>query len=319
MYRRAAGVTVLSATMTRFAYKRHAHEEYALGVTQRGIQQYRLNGAQLASHRSGVMLFSPEQAHDGNAGDSGGIDYVMVYVPPALFAEATGRPEVVRFDAPIVYDARLAAVVLRLAHGALLGRDEGLTSERLLLAAGLATSMAGGHGTKRQPPPAPRHGGAVRRSMEMIREGMGATLRLDDVCREAGLSKFHFIRLFRDETGMTPYQYFLNCKVEHARHLLEAGADTYDAMLECGFYDLSHLNRHFKAMFGTTATEYRRLWLRAGGEAAIPGGTGGPGMGVGEGTPRRDAPDREAGGAGAVAGADGPTCLAPEGCAGLFR
>jgi AraC-like DNA-binding protein len=58
-------------------------------------------------------------------------------------------------------------------------------------------------------------------------------------------------------TGISPYQFFLNCKVEHAKQSIEQTKDIYAAVAECGFVDLTHLNRHFKSMFGITAHEYR--------------------------------------------------------------
>jgi hypothetical protein len=83
-YRQSAGMTALSASLSDFTYKKHCHEEYAMGVTLRGVQQYHLEGSMQSSVRGGVMLFHPEQTHDGKAHDRTGIDYVMVYVHPDL-------------------------------------------------------------------------------------------------------------------------------------------------------------------------------------------------------------------------------------------
>ncbi|WP_286905178.1 helix-turn-helix domain-containing protein [Clostridium sp. UBA1652] len=71
-------------------------------------------------------------------------------------------------------------------------------------------------------------------------------LRLDDICKELEMSKFKFIRLFKENTGISPYQYFLNYKVELSKKLIEKHRDVYSAVVECGFVDLTHLNKHFK-------------------------------------------------------------------------
>ncbi|WP_318781020.1 helix-turn-helix domain-containing protein [Paenibacillus sp. OAS669] len=76
------------------------------------------------------------------------------------------------------------------------------------------------------------------------------------MCTELTLSKFQFIRLFKAHTGISPYQYFLNCKVERAKQLIEQNKDIYLAVAACGFFDLTHLNKHFKSVYGTTALEY---------------------------------------------------------------
>ncbi|GJM68970.1 hypothetical protein HMSSN036_11860 [Paenibacillus macerans] len=57
VYKKAAGITALSASMSEFEYVKHSHEEYAMGVTLRGVQQYNLDGSFQSSYRDGVMLF----------------------------------------------------------------------------------------------------------------------------------------------------------------------------------------------------------------------------------------------------------------------
>ncbi len=76
IYKKSAGITALSASITDFTYKKHSHKEYAIGVTLRGIQHYNLDGSLQLSYQNGVMLFNPEQAHDGMAHDEAGLDYV---------------------------------------------------------------------------------------------------------------------------------------------------------------------------------------------------------------------------------------------------
>lgn len=96
----------------------------------------------------------------------------------------------------------------------------------------------------------------IRKAKEMIHCNLENVLRLDDICMELDISKFQFIRMFKGNTGISPYQYFLNCKVELAKQLIEKNKDVYSAVTECGFVDLTHLNKHFKSIYGITAFEY---------------------------------------------------------------
>ncbi|WP_330872746.1 MULTISPECIES: AraC family ligand binding domain-containing protein [unclassified Photobacterium] len=73
-----AGVTLLHATMSDFSYDKHAHEEYAIGVTLKGRQDF---FCQRAFHRSppgGVLIFNPEDVHDGCSGDTQELEYRML-------------------------------------------------------------------------------------------------------------------------------------------------------------------------------------------------------------------------------------------------
>ncbi|MNE83185.1 transcriptional activator FtrA [compost metagenome] len=85
---------------------------------------------------------------------------------------------------------------------------------------------------------------------------LGDVLKLDELCLAFGMSKFQFIRGFKQHAGISPYQFFLNCKIEHARRSIERTKDIYAAVADYGFFDLTHLNRHFKSTFGITAYEY---------------------------------------------------------------
>lgn len=195
------------------------------------------------------MLFNPEQAHDGMAHDHTGLDYVMLYIDPALLLEAAEKKEIVRFSTPIVYDYGLEQRILRLAQSVLSEQDEALSSELLLsLADRLVCSNVSTDDRK--------DNALVRKAKEMLQSNMEHVLKLDEICKELHLSKFQFIRLFKAHTGISPYQYFLNCKIERAKQVIENHRDIYSAVAACGFVDLTHLNRHFKSVYGTTAFEY---------------------------------------------------------------
>lgn len=249
IYKKSAGITALSASITDFTYKKHSHKEYAIGVTLRGIQHYHLDGSLQLSYQNGVMLFNPEQAHDGRAHDGAGLDYIMLYIEPQLLLEVMEKKEIVRFATPIVYDYRLEQRIVNLSHAILNEKDEALCNELLvsLTDSLIQTNLS----TKYKKDTA-----LLRKAKDMLHANLEHVLKLDEICNELNLSKFQFIRLFKNHTGISPYQYFLNCKIERARQLIEKNGDIYSAVAQCGFVDLTHLNKHFKSVYGTTAYEY---------------------------------------------------------------
>ncbi|PFN99489.1 AraC family transcriptional regulator [Bacillus sp. AFS076308] len=250
IYKKSAGITALSASITDFTYKKHSHQEYAIGVTLRGIQQYNLDGSSQLSYQNGVMLFNPEQAHDGMAHDhKAGLDYIMLYIEPQLLLEVMGKKDIVRFSTPIVYDYRLQQRILSLSNAILSEKDEALCSELLLSLTDSLIHTDLSTDNKKD-------NALIRKAKDMLHTNLENVLKLDEICKEIDLSKFKFIRLFKAHTGISPYQYFLNCKIERAKQLIEKNGDIYSVVAECGFVDLSHLNKHFKSVYGTTAFEY---------------------------------------------------------------
>lgn len=252
IYKKWAWITVLSASFTDFTYKKHCHEEYAFGVTLSGVQQYHLDGSLELSYPHGVMRFNPEQVHDGQAHDKTGLTYVMLYLEPNSFLELLDKKELIRFSSPVVYDYRLEQSILSLSNAILSDADEALCSELLLSFVNNFSKVDLNIAHKKDD-------ALTKKAKEMIYCNLEDVLKLDDICKELNISKFKFIRIFKANTGLSPYQYFLNCKISLAKRLIERNRDVYSAVSDCGFVDLTHLNRHFKSMYGTTAFEYLKL------------------------------------------------------------
>ena len=79
------------------------------------------------------------------------------------------------------------------------------------------------------------------------------------MARESGLSKFHFVRLFREELGITPHAYAMKLRVARARELLDGGVPAAQVAFECGFADQAHFTRAFKREVGYTPAAFARL------------------------------------------------------------
>lgn len=249
IYKKSGGVTALSAKLDDFTYKKHSHHEYAIGVTLKGIQEYNLDGTLKFSHPEGVMFFNPEQTHDGKAYDKSGLEYVMLYIEPELLLEASDMQEMFKFVNPIVYNPHIKRKVLDLTNSILAGQDETVVHELFL-------SLIDSISSKEISMDYHEDALPIKNAKDILHSIEGNSFKLEEVSSLLNLSKFQFIRKFKAQTGITPYQYFLNSKVEQARKSLDKYKDVYQTVVECGFFDLTHLNKHFKSIYGITAREY---------------------------------------------------------------
>ena len=78
---------------------------------------------------------------------------------------------------------------------------------------------------------------------------------LDSAAGEAGLSPFHFLRLFRDVLGVTPHQYLVRARLRRAARLLaDEERSITDIALDVGFADLSNFVRTFHRAAGVSPT-----------------------------------------------------------------
>lgn len=84
------------------------------------------------------------------------------------------------------------------------------------------------------------------------------------LARQVFLSKRQFTRVFRMETGTSPWQWLLEQRLLRARHLLERTDDPIDAIVHCcGFTTSAAFRAQFKRAVGTTPSTYRRLYRGA--------------------------------------------------------
>lgn len=77
-----------------------------------------------------------------------------------------------------------------------------------------------------------------------------------------GRSRFSALRLFKRRFGLPPLSYQIHLRVEQAQAALRAGERPARVAADCGFFDQSHLTRHFKRILGTTPAQYARASAR---------------------------------------------------------
>ncbi len=99
-----------------------------------------------------------------------------------------------------------------------------------------------------------------RRAKELIAARLSDKLSVAEVAEACGLSISHFTRAFRKSTGLTPYQWLTERRIERAQGLLMRDVDLSlsEIAVACGFADQSHFTRVFKAVVGTSPGAFRR-------------------------------------------------------------
>lgn len=98
-----------------------------------------------------------------------------------------------------------------------------------------------------------------QRVMEYLHTHFADEVSLDALAQVAGLSPFHFSRMFKVSLAQAPHQYLNHLRVTHAKRLLLEGKALADIALACGFASQSHFNRAFKQTVGVTPGYYRRV------------------------------------------------------------
>lgn len=98
----------------------------------------------------------------------------------------------------------------------------------------------------------------IRRALNHIEGHFTESVYLEELAALAGLSVCRFVTVFRRQVGLTPHRFICHRRIRYAKTLLRAGFAPALVASEAGFFDQSHLSRHFKSICGITPGRYLR-------------------------------------------------------------
>lgn len=256
-----AGLETCRVVRSAHVFPKHAHDGvYAIGLMEEG-GSYLLgpeeDGGFVAP--GDMALINPGQVHSGVPAGEKRSTYRMLYVDISLMQDAASelcRKEgtVPEFRSSINRDPalkRMLETVTRLIAGDA-GRLE--KESRLIEALSKLVATYGGVG---KPAGNPGHGRRfVSRAREFLAEELDRRVSLEEVAGEVGLSRYHFLRVFKQETGLPPHVFRTLCRIETAKVLLRKGMPLSQVSLETGFTDQSHFTNKFRQFTGATPRQY---------------------------------------------------------------
>jgi AraC family transcriptional regulator len=98
----------------------------------------------------------------------------------------------------------------------------------------------------------------LNRVIEYVEANLDREIALSALARTAGMSAHYFCELFKQSVHLSPYQYVLRRRIEHAQSLLrEPGVTVFEAAMRSGFSDQSQFTKIFRRVVGVTPTSYR--------------------------------------------------------------
>jgi AraC-like DNA-binding protein len=110
----------------------------------------------------------------------------------------------------------------------------------------------------------------LRRARDHADRSYAEPLDVESLAAVAGLSKFHFLRLFKATYGLTPGEYVSQRRIERAQDLLRATNLTVTEVCHAvGFTSLGSFSSRFRALVGESPSDFQRRY--AAGAPHIPG------------------------------------------------
>jgi AraC family transcriptional regulator len=224
------------------------HEGFSISAVMEGNFTYRSDAGRGLLYPGALLLGNDgwcfECGHAHGIGDR----CISLNVRDDLFGEiaaAAGLTSRFRFSAPSLPPSSKALPVVAAMEA---------------LSLRLIERVIGAMADQKRLPAAPtaREARRMIEAIRLVQSDAARPVRLKDLAASAGMSRYHFLRVFRRLTGMTPYQYLLSARIRRAAlELASSRRPVLDIALDSGFGDLSTFNHRFRATFGQTPTQYR--------------------------------------------------------------
>jgi AraC-like DNA-binding protein len=239
------------------SYRFEPAGQYVVGVASvRGYRLRRGRAVRVVAPGDLVVL-DPALTHQGSpAADGPWVGHLVLLDALDLRAilGSDDGPVDVAFPDPVVGDVALTRRFLALHHASSRPASDLERQTMLhLFLADLAVASAASRQARLI-----RDNPAVRRAVDHLRSTLSLNVSLDELAALAGTDKYRLVRQFTAAVGVPPHAYQIALRVDLARRLLERGEPPAKVATEVGFFDQSHLHRHFRRRLGITPAQYAR-------------------------------------------------------------
>jgi AraC family transcriptional regulator len=235
------------------------HDGFSISAVLDGSFTYRTDAGHELLYPGALLLGNNGSCFECGHTHGNGDRCVSLNVHEEAFSEVAatmGSTSRFRFSTPSLPPSRVLPVVAQME--ALSSAPSSLRADELALR--IIEQVIVATTGERRAPAAPS-GREMRRVIEAIRlveANAARPLELKELAAAANMSKYHFLRVFRRLTGMTPHRYLISARLRRAALALAASRRPVIAIaLDSGFGDLSTFNKTFRAAFGLTPTRYR--------------------------------------------------------------
>ncbi|MEO9967696.1 MAG: AraC family transcriptional regulator [Reichenbachiella sp.] len=250
------GVTASTTIYNDHQYPKHFHDHFTVQWVEFGINDGFTESHTYKIGCESVLIINPGELHAGRSLEKKPLKFHSIRIEPDFFSSFCQKNEInlnsdIRFRNHPLVDPVLQSKVSSFVFLLNMSRTheaESMLTEWLTELIVKQTSLDikfSNQSTKKLT--------SVR---EFIYDNFQKNLTLDQMAEISCLSPFYFSRQFKNQYGLTPFQYLRNVRVEKAKEVLKAKSISQTA-LEVGFFDHSHFLRNFKKIEGTTPSQYR--------------------------------------------------------------
>ncbi|MBL7743440.1 MAG: AraC family transcriptional regulator [Chitinophagaceae bacterium] len=240
-------------------FPRHFHDHYVIELVLSGADCFYCDGRNYTASHDQLILINPGEVHTGSTVADTPLHYFSLY-PDRKALQQVAEVLCLPFTAEhnfrkVLVDQSPLAGKLKLLFDSLVSHAEIVKQEELFFDC-MSDLLQQRFAEEEEDKIATRYDPRIKLLVDFIHSNFKEDISLKQMSGLVNLNPFHVVRLFKKNTGLSPYDYLLIIKTEHAKQLLRQGYKVQDAASRSGFYDASHLNRSLRRITGTSPKSY---------------------------------------------------------------
>lgn len=252
-----ANLELLHASNLTHDYPPHIHEQQCIVLVHHGSETTTLRGSAYKALPGCIFALNPEELHSSLSIDA---EYrafkiqaeELRRIATEVLGFTSGPPYFADF---LIHDRHIFNSLLYLYRK--LEQNNSMLQQESEFISTMANLLVR-HGKKI--PARQKIHRKEDRKVDMVREylkaGYSENISLSQLTSLTNLDRFYLLRAFANQVGVPPHEFQTQIRIAHARELIRKGHSISDAALRTGFFDQSHLSRHFKRIVGMTPGEY---------------------------------------------------------------
>ncbi|PRP53582.1 AraC family transcriptional regulator [Bacillus halotolerans] len=244
-------------------FPNHFHDYYVIGFIEKGQRYLACQNQEYIINPGDLLLFNPRDTHSCEQIDGRTLDYRCINVMPDVMKKAveeiTGAGHLPYFSHHVLFRHELTSSLQEL-HILISKERQALRKEELFLH--LLEELIRRYSDVTFLNSIPEPSDEVRMVCGFLEEHYAENVTLNDLSELTGWSKYHLLRSFTKQKGITPNSYLETIRINQAKKLLEQGVRPIDAAFQTGFSDQSHMTKFFKRQVGLTPKQYMKIFER---------------------------------------------------------
>lgn len=254
-------IVLHKAHFNNYGFDKHVHEDYTIGLIYEGEMDGFVDGNKTPLNKSTIITINPDETHACQTRNKNGYKHYSIYLKPSFvkkLEEQSFNKQELFFSSGIFENEQLASKLINI-----LNQNEHNLSTKIDFECEIINTISTlftRNSKVKEQTNFLAHDKMISRAKEFMNDNLHLDISLNDVSNELDISKYHFLRLFKQKTYLSPHSYLILKRVEKAKEILQKGESLINTAYMCGFNDQSHLNRRFKSLVGLTPGNYKKFF-----------------------------------------------------------